>query len=63
MGTTVTKTYSITVRYSKDDSGNLGASDLAYTELRAKIIKKLGQVVPMSQGNTSAHIVGSVTEA
>lgn len=62
MATEIEKTYSITVKYSRDDVGTLADTDLEYTELRSHIMKKIGQAVPVSRGILSAHIVGSVSE-
>lgn len=63
MATSITKTYSITVKYSRDDEGAITDTDLEYTELRAHVMKKIGQAVPVSRGILSAHISGSVSEA
>lgn len=63
MATTVEKTYSITIKYSRDDGKDLTDSDLEYTTLRAKIMKSIAETVPISQGILSAHIVGSVSES
>lgn len=41
----------------------LDSGDLAYTELRKIVLKRLNNVVPVSQGITSAHIVGTVSES
>lgn len=59
----ITKTYALTVSYDRDDGGTLSESDLEYTELQKKIVKRVTAVVPISQGITSCHIVGSVVES
>jgi len=63
MATSITKTYSITIKYSRDDEGTLTDTNLEYTELREHIMKKIEQSVPASRGILSAHISGSVSEA
>ena len=72
----VQKTYSITIKYSRDDAGRSGTvrgvafttpelseSDPEYVELRKVILKRLADVVPVSQGICNAHISGEVSEA
>ena len=63
MATSFNKTYSITVKYQRDDLETLSDTDLLATELRSLIKKNIGQVVPASKGILSAHISGSVSEA
>jgi len=63
MATSITKTYSITVKYSRDDVRTLTDTDLEYAELRKHIMKKIEQSVPCQRGILSAHISGSVSEA
>ena len=63
MATEFEKTYSITVRYARDDGATLADSDLGATELRASIKKAVSQVVSASRGILSAHIVGEVSES
>ncbi len=63
MATSFNKTYTITVKYSRDDGEALADTDLEATELRKHIKKAVGEVVPASRGILSAHIVGTVTEA
>ena len=58
----VTKTYSISIKYSRDDGETLLETDLKFTELRKVILEAINGVVPISQGITSAHIVGEVSE-
>lgn len=63
MATEFEKTYSITVKYKRDDLATLTDADLEATELRTLIKKRVEEVVPASKGILSAHIVGTVTEA
>ena len=62
MATTINKTFTITVNYSRDDGENLADDFLTYTELKSEIKKAVGEVVPRSKGIVSAHIVGEVSE-
>lgn len=57
------KIYTMTVKYSRDDGEALADTDLEATELRKHIKKAVGEVVPISRGILSAHIVGSVSES
>jgi len=59
----VQKTYSITIEYSKDDGETLSESNHEYKELRKIILKRLNFITPISQGVTSAHIIGKVRES
>ena len=63
MATSFEKTYTIVIKYQRDDVETLTDADLEATELRASIKKKIASAVPASRGILSAHIVGSVTEA
>jgi len=73
----VEKTFSITVKFSRDDAGGttakgaqgevavtpeLAESDPEFEKLEALVLSAISGVVPISQGITSAHIVGSVSE-
>lgn len=78
----VTKTYSLTIKYERGDAGSkhevparthgaeatsytvpaLSESDQAYKELQKIILSRINNVVPVSQGINSAHIVGEVSE-
>lgn len=62
MATSFNKTYTLVVKYSRDDSATLADTDLIATELRKEIKKAVGEVVPISKGILSAHIVDTVTE-
>jgi len=74
----VTKTYAITIKFSRDDAGLVtqkGAqgevgtvpamteNDLECKGLAASVKKSIEGVVPVSCGVASAHIVGSVSES
>lgn len=72
----IEKSYTIKIKYSRGDAGlvhekdgvtitqaALSESDDAYTEIRKIILQRLNDICPVSQGITSAHIVGSVSEA
>ena len=77
----VQKTYSISIKYSRDDAGithdvrgsddsfsektvsALSESDDEYKELQKIIVKRVASVVPVSQGNVQAQIVGEVSES
>lgn len=63
MATSFNKTYTLTVKYSRDDGKALADTDLEATELRKHVKKAVGEVVPVSRGILSAHIVGTVSEA
>jgi len=73
----VTKTYTLTVKYERDTAGLvtqkgaqgetgtvpvLSESDPEFEKLEALVLSAISGVVPISQGITSAHIVGSVSE-
>ena len=63
MAQSLEKTYSITLKYSYEGGGNIADDDLHVAELRAKIIAWIdAKVAHVSQGNLSAHIVGTITE-
>ena len=63
MATSLTKTYSIALKYSYEPAATIADDDLHAAELRAKIIAWImGKVAHVSQGNLNAHIVGSITE-
>ena len=57
------KTYTITVKYQRDDLATLTDADLEAEQLRTVIKKRVEEVVPASRGILSAHIVGEVSEA
>jgi hypothetical protein len=74
----VEKTFSITIKFERDTVGlstsgssqgssktiaALSESDDEYTTLKAIVLKRVTAVVPISQGDVSAHIVGSVVES
>lgn len=63
MATEFNKTYTIVIKYRRDDLATLADTDLEATELRKVIKKNISEVVPASKGILSAHIVGEVTEA
>jgi len=59
----ITKTYTLNVSYDRDDEESLSESDLEYIELQKKIMKRVADVVPISAGIVSCHIVGTVSES
>ena len=72
----IEKTYSITVKYSREDEGlvyerngvkttqgELSEDNIGYKGVRQGILDKIAGVVPIQAGNISAHIVGSVSES
>ena len=63
MATSFNKTYTIVIKYQRDDLATLADTDLEATELRTLLKKNIGEVVPASRGILSAHIVGTVSEA
>lgn len=63
MAKEIRKTYSITIKYSRDDGADLSPTDLEFTELRKKILERIAKIVPISQGILSAHIVGEISES
>jgi len=63
MATNQTKTFSVTVIFSKDTEENLAADEIHYLELKTMIKKRIAQDVECSEGIISSHIVGSVSEA
>ena len=49
--------------FSSYTEPELSESDLAYEELQKIVLERIQNVVPISQGSTSAHIVGTVSES
>lgn len=62
MATSITKTYTVKVKYSRDDGVDLAADFLTYTELKSFIKKGLGELVEAQKGIVSSHLV-SISEA
>ena len=62
MSTSITKTFSVTVKFSRDDQEDLAADLIAYTELKKELKKSIGEIVTASKGILSSHIVGDVSE-
>lgn len=63
MATEISKTYSITLKYTYEDSRAIAEDDLHVAELRGKIIDWINsKVAHVQQGDLSAHIVGTITE-
>lgn len=64
MAVLVDKTYQIVLRYTYQDGATITDADYEVAILRAKVLKRIAEEVGhISQGNLSAHIVGSVTES
>jgi len=63
MAQSFNKTYTIVIKYQRDDLATLTDTDLEATELRTLIKKRVEESVPASRGILSAHIVGEVSEA
>lgn len=63
MATSFSKTYSVTVDFSRDDEAALTDADIQAAEMRAEIIIRIKEAVESSKGIYSSHISGSVSEA
>lgn len=64
MATEFEKTYTITLKFSYEDSSTITEDDLNVGILRTDIKKWIAdKVAHINKGNLSAHIVGSVSEA
>ena len=61
MGTTITKNFSVDVKYSREDGEDLGATDLNYTQMLENITKRITEECEAQMGIVSSHIVGSVS--
>ena len=62
MADTISKTFSITIKFNRDDGEDLAADFLTYNQLKSEVKKAISGVVSASKGIVSAHIVGSVSE-
>ena len=62
MATSFQKTYSVVVKYSRDDVGTIADDDMNVEVLRNQIIKAIGEAVNVSKGVNRSDIVGTVTE-
>ncbi len=58
----ITKTYTVSVEYSRNDREEVCETCLAYQRLRELISKLISQSVDISMGEMDAHIVGDVEE-
>lgn len=63
MATSFQKTYTVVVKYSRDDVAAITDADLNVVELRNLVIKAIGQAVNVTKGVHRSDIVGSVSEA
>ena len=63
MAKSFNKTYSMTLKFSRDDGEDLADSDLRATQLR-KIIREgiVSSFGNASMGEISSHIVGEISE-
>ncbi len=63
MATSFNKTYTVVVKYSRDDVGAITDADMNVVVLRNQIIKAIGAAVNVSKGVNRSDIVGTVSEA
>lgn len=63
MATEFNKTYTVTVKYSRDDVAAIADTDLNVTVLRNQVIKAIGAAVNVTKGVHRSDIVGTVSEA
>lgn len=63
MATSITKTYSIAIKFTYVGERAILATDMNVEVLRGKILKRIAEECGhMNQGDLNAHIVGSVSE-
>ena len=61
MAETITKNFSVDVKFTKGDREDLAADDMIYLRLLAQITKGITEQVEASMGIHEAHIDGEVT--
>ena len=62
MATEITKTYSVTVKYTYNDQSEITQDDLHVDALRTLIKEKIATLAGWQKGNLNANLVGSVSE-
>lgn len=60
MGVQLTKTFTMTVIYSRDDGEDLVASNIQYQQMLENITKRITEEAESQMGIVSSHISGSV---
>jgi len=60
MGATITKTFTMSIIFSRDDEETLCIDDIHYLQLLAQMKKSIGELTHGSMGVVSTHIVGEV---
>ena len=63
MGATITKTFTMSIIFSRDDNETLCIDDINYLQLLAQMKKSIGELSESSRGIISTHISGEVTVA
>jgi len=61
MGATITKTFTMSIIFSRDDDETLCIDDINYLQLLAQMKKSIGELSEGSRGIISTHISGEVT--
>lgn len=62
MATEISKTYSVTVKFTYNDGSAIADDDIHMVELRTLIKEKIATLAGWQKGNLNANIVGSVSE-
>ena len=62
MATEISKTYSVTVKFTYNDGSAIAEDDLHVDELRTLIREKIATLAGWQKGNLNANLVGSVSE-
>ena len=61
MATEINKTFSVAVKYTRNDEETISSTDLAYVKMVAQMSKSIGELANASMGAIDAHIVGEVS--
>ncbi len=61
MGVEITKTFTMSVKYSRDDGEDLAVSSIQYQQMLTEMTKRITEQAEASMGIVSSHIVGSVS--